>query len=114
MSRDEDRLVDMLRAARRARSFVSGMNEEAFHQSELHQSAVVRELEIIGEAASRISESARDAHPRIPWRQVMGMRTILVHEYFRIDLDIVWAAVTGDVPRLIAELEQVVPPDESS
>lgn len=74
-------LLDMLLAAREARSFIEGLDEAAFLASRLHQNAAIRSLKVIGEAAMRISGPTRSAHPEIPWRQVMGMRHRLIHGY---------------------------------
>lgn len=111
MQRDEAYLLDILIAARRAVRFLEGMTWEAFEQSELHQNAVMRPLEIIGEAARRVSQDTRDAHPDIPWDQMIGMRNRLIHEYFRVNLTTVWETVQDDLPPLIALIEPLVPPE---
>jgi uncharacterized protein with HEPN domain len=72
----------------------------------------MKALETIGEAAGKISEPARAAHPEIPWREMMGMRHRLVHDYFEINLDKVWETVREDLPPLIQKLEPLVPPEE--
>jgi uncharacterized protein with HEPN domain len=112
MWRDQAYFLDILIAARRARAYSAGMDWAAFEQSPLHQDAIVRRLEIIGEAARNVSQSARDAHPEIPWRQVIGMRNRVIHEYFRVDLQKVWDVVQNDLPVLIAALERFVPPED--
>lgn len=71
--------------------------------------AVVRLLEIVGEAAAHISEPVQTSLPGIPWRQITGARNRLIHGYFDVDLDIVWAILQNDLPPLIAQLEQVLP-----
>src|SRR3972149_12303335 len=101
MRRDEAYLLDILIAARKARKFVENMSWEEFQQSELHQNAVIRSLEIIGEAARLVSESARDAHPEVPWEQMIGMRNRLLHEYFRINIETVWDTVQNNLSNLI-------------
>jgi uncharacterized protein with HEPN domain len=68
-----------------------------------------RELEIIGEAARRISESFRQAHPEIPWREIIGQRNILAHDYGDVDAELIWKAVTQDLPQLIGYLDSLVP-----
>lgn len=112
MQRDQAYLLDILIAARQALRFLEGMTWEAFKQSELHQSAVMRPLEIIGEAARRVSEQTREAHPEIPWAQMIGLRNRLIHEYFRIDLRTVWETVQNDLRRLIALIEPLIPPED--
>jgi len=88
------------------------MTWEGFQQSELHQNAVMRPLEIIGEAARLVSQQTRQAHPEIPWEQMIGMRNRLIHEYFRVNLKTVWETVQNDLPRLIALMEPLVPPED--
>ena len=112
MWRDPAWLLDMLLAARKARRFTTGIDWDGFQRSELHQQAVLRLLEIIGEAARRVSAEAKSAHPEVPWAELTGMRNRLVHEYFRIDLQKVWDTVQNNIPRLIASLEPLVPPED--
>ncbi len=90
MDRDPAYLLDMLQATREAMSLSAGLTWEVFRQSKLHQFALVKVLEIIGEAARPISETTKQAHPEIPWIPIIDMRNHLVHRYFRIDLPIVW------------------------
>jgi uncharacterized protein with HEPN domain len=112
MRRDEAYLLDMLIAAHDAVSFVHGLSLEQFRASRLHQQAIIKALETIGEAAARVSEESRTAQSEIPWRDIIGMRHRLVHEYFEINLDKGWETVQNDLPPLIAKLEPLVPPEE--
>lgn len=109
MWRDDANLLDMLIWARRAEEFVSTLTEEAFHSDRLVQSATIRCLEVIGEAAARVSSAFREEHPEIPWRKITGMRNRLAHEYARVDLSEVWFAAKRDCPDLITRLETLVP-----
>ena len=68
-------------------------------------------METVGEAASRVDADTRAAHPEIPWADIVGMRKRLVHEYFQINLARVWETVEQDIPRLIPQLERLVPPE---
>ena len=104
---DETFLVDMLAAARRALRFVDGMSLDAFERSELHQSAVVKQLEIIGEAARHVSDEFQADHAEIPWRLMVGMRNRLIHDYTRIDVPTVWETVQRDLLPLIGQLENL-------
>ncbi len=99
MWRDDAYLLDILLAARRAREFSANLTPEEFKKSELHQQAIVRTLEIIGEAAGKISDEVRQSHPEIPWLRLIRTRNHLIHQYFRIDLDKVWDIV--GTPRLV-------------
>lgn len=110
--RDPALLLDMMLAAEDALRFVAGMEEAAFHDSDLHQSAVIRKLEIIGEAAARVSAGLRDAHPGIPWRAVIGMRNRLIHGYDEVRVDQVWAVLQHHLPPLIDGLRPLIPPDD--
>jgi uncharacterized protein with HEPN domain len=112
MPRDDAYLLDILIAARKARSFLEGMTWEQFVESELHQMAVIRPLEIIGEAARRISPETQEAYPEIPWAKMIGMRNRLIHEYFRVDLMTVWETVQDDLPPLIDLIEPLVPKED--
>ncbi len=96
MRSDRERLLDIQEAIERIRRYtISG--REQFDQDELVQNWVMRHLSIIGEAASRLSEEARAAAPEVPWRNIIGMRHVLVHGYFQIDLDAVWSVVRHDL-----------------
>ena len=111
MWRDEAYFLDILIAARKVKRYLSGVTEEEFAQNELLQDATVRQLEIIGEAARRVSEEARKAHPEVPWHELIGMRNRLIHEYFRVDVPKVWDTALNDIPVLIALMEPLVPPE---
>jgi uncharacterized protein with HEPN domain len=110
--RDLHSLLDMLISARIALSYVSEKSQTEFLADSLVQDAVVLRIEIIGEAARRISEGTRTGLSQIPWRRIIGMRNRIIHEYERVDLDVVWDVVGNDLPALIAELEKIVPPEE--
>jgi uncharacterized protein with HEPN domain len=107
--RDAALLLDMLLAARDAQSFVKGMNEDAFIGSRLHQNAAIRSLEVIGEAAGKVSAQTRAAHPEIPWREITGMRHRLIHGYGEVRLDRVWSVLRDDLRPLIALIEPLLP-----
>ncbi len=108
---DASFLLDMLLSARDARAFVAGMDEPAFRASRLHQNAVVRSLEVIGEAAGKVSPATRAEHPSIPWRAMTGMRHRLIHGYADVDLDLVWSVVSEKLDPLIAALAPLIPPE---
>lgn len=109
--RDPALLLDMKLAAEDAVRFVAGLDEGSFLASDLHQSAVIRKLEVIGEAAGKVSQSSRAEHPDIPWREITGLRHRLIHGYADVRLDIVWRVATEMAPRLISTLEALVPPE---
>jgi len=84
MWRDDAFLLDMLLAARRVLKYAQGLDFQRFENDEILQDAIVRRIQIIGEAARKISQEFKEAHPEIPWFEVIGMRHRLIHEYFRI------------------------------
>jgi uncharacterized protein with HEPN domain len=99
MRSDQERLLDILEAIEKIEEQTK-KGEEQFINDPMLQVWVVHYLQIIGEAASRVSESLKNQNPEIPWDKITGMRHVLVHGYFEIDLDIVWAAVENDLPEL--------------
>jgi uncharacterized protein with HEPN domain len=107
--RDAALLLDMLLAARDAQEFVEGLDEAAFVASRLHQNAAIRSLEVLGEAAGKVSAATQAAHPKIPWREITGMRHRLIHGYGEVRLDLVWMVLQDRVGPLITILEQLVP-----
>ncbi len=110
MHRDMAYLVDILEAAKMARDYVKDLDEDSFLDEFLIQDAVVRRLEIIGEAARRLSDETRAAIPALPWQSMIAMRNLLIHEYDNVDLPIVWDTVKNDLPIIIAALAPIVPP----
>ncbi len=110
MRSNKERLLDILEAIEKIEAQVN-QNREAFDSDPTIQVWVVYHLQIIGEAASRLSSSFQDRHSEIPWDKIIGMRHVLVHGYFEIDLDIVWSAVINDLPdlkqRVVAMLKTI-------
>jgi uncharacterized protein with HEPN domain len=112
--RDPAYLWDMLEAAREVEAMLNGRPLETFLSDRILLRAIERGVELIGEAARRISSSYQAAHPEIPWRRVMGQPNILAHEYGRIDHALLYRTAVEDVPELIARLQALLPPlDES-
>jgi uncharacterized protein with HEPN domain len=107
--RDAALLLDMLLAARDAQDFVEGLDEATFLASRLYQNATIRSLEVIGEAAGKVSAAVQAAHPEIPWREITGMRHRLIHGYGEVRLDLVWMVLQDRLGPLIAVLAQLVP-----
>ena len=113
MQRDDAFLLDMLLAAREAHGFAVPVDIEEFRANRMIQLAVLKAIEIVGEAAYRVSGTFTKEHADIPWRAVIGMRNRLVHDYAGIDLDRVWQTVHNDIPELIGQLERLVPPEDT-
>jgi uncharacterized protein with HEPN domain len=102
------RLQHMLDAAREAGALVSGRSRADYDGDRTLRLALVRLLEVVGEAAGRIPMDFRDSHPEIPWLGVVGLRNRLIHGYDEVDYDIVWRILTEDIPSLIARLEEAI------
>lgn len=98
--RDKERLEHMLAAAERVIRYTSGKSFNNLKADDMMYYAVVKNIEIIGEAANLLSSEFVDSHPATPWKQVRGMRNYIVHEYFQIDDVVVWGVVTEDIPVL--------------
>ena len=109
-TRDASYLWDMLDAARAVRDFVSGRSYKDYRQDRMLRGAVERHIEIIGEAAGRVSKTFRDAHPEVPWQRIIAQRNVLVHEYGDIQHDLMWKAATVHIPALVDTLERLSPP----
>ena len=107
-SNDTIRLRHMLDAAREAVSFAAGKNRGDLDTDRMRVLALVKEIEIIGEAAFKVSQECRQKCPSIPWPDIIGMRHRLIHAYFDVDLDIVWDTVTNELPALITVLQQLL------
>jgi len=108
MSRDDAYLYDILESARTALEYVGRKSRDEFMKDPILQDAVVRRLEIIGEAAGRVSTTTQKKHPKLPWQAMKGTRNRVIHEYDSIELDIVWDIIQLDLPNLITELETIV------
>jgi uncharacterized protein with HEPN domain len=117
MWRDDANVLDMLIWARRAAEYVRKCSEPQFLADSLLQDATIRCVEVIGEAAGRVSDVYRDARPEVSWAEIVGMRNRLAHEYARVNLAEVWRTASEDCPALVVQLEPLVPnsggiPDE--
>lgn len=93
-------LMDMLESIKKIESYISGISYEKFLQDEKTKDAIVRNLEIIGEAANQIPREIQEKYSKIPWSQIIGLRHRLIHGYFVVDYDIVWSIVKEELPDL--------------
>ena len=101
-------LGDILEAAGLLAKYTSGLNLGDFAENIEKQDSVARRLEIIGEAVKGLPQDLRDRYPEVPWRDITGARDVLVHEYFRIDIDLAWDMVQKDIPKLAAQVERIL------
>lgn len=108
--RDPAYLWDMLEAAREVGDMLKDHDMAAFLADRVLLRATERSVEIIGEAARRVSSHYTEAHPEIPWRNIIGQRNILAHEYGQIDHGLLYKTAVEDIPTLIVLLEELMPP----
>jgi uncharacterized protein with HEPN domain len=106
--RDAAYLWDMLAAARESQVLVEGVTLEMLMSDLRTRRALERTLELVGEAAARVSSQTRSTHTEIPWAAIIGQRNIIAHRYAAIDYGLLFATVTGNVPKLISVLERII------
>jgi uncharacterized protein with HEPN domain len=107
-SRDSLKIKDVLHAIRLIQTFTENETLASFIKSELIQSAVIRQFEIIGEAGSKISETTQIEFTTIPWRSIKAFRNLLIHEYFKVDAAEVWTTIQTDLPGLKEQMEYIL------
>jgi len=103
-----DYIQDILEVLGEVEDFTTGMQFDDFVKDKKTINAVVRSLEVIGEATKRIPDSFREKYPKIPWKRMAGMRDKLIHEYFGIDLEIVWEVINSDLPPIKPLIQKVL------
>ncbi|HEY4723641.1 MAG TPA: HepT-like ribonuclease domain-containing protein [Anaerolineales bacterium] len=106
------RLRHMLDAAREATAFAKGRSRSDLDNDRMLLLSLTKDIEIIGEAASKLSQETHDTNSSIPWASIIAMRNRLIHAYFDIDPDRVWDTVKDDLPPLVAELEKIIASEE--
>lgn len=106
---DEERLRHMLDAATEVIGFAKGKTRANLDSDRLLTLGLMKGVEIIGEAAFKMTPTAKTEHPQIPWANIIGIRHRLVHAYFDIELDVLWNTIEEDLPPLIAELKKAIP-----
>ncbi|MDP2109149.1 MAG: DUF86 domain-containing protein [Rhodocyclaceae bacterium] len=101
-------LTDIIESGRAIQSYVQGVEFAGFVNDRMRYAAVIREFEIVGEAVGKLPESIRARYPDVPWREIKDFRNILIHEYFGVDLRIVWNAAQQDLPLLLAAATEIL------
>ena len=109
MRKPEAYLLDMVEAADRIGRYVADMDRVTFLASDMAKAAVVREVEIMGEAAGRIPERVRTAHPEVPWAEIARLRNFYIHIYHGLDYHLVWTTATATVPRIASAVRAMIP-----
>ena len=106
--RIEAYLYDILENANDIIEFTESLDYEKFVSDKKTKNAVIRSLEIIGEASRYIDDEFRENHPNVPWREMVGLRNILIHQYFNVDTILLWKIINNDVPHMKNEIEKVL------
>ena len=101
-------LQDILESINHIQQFLDGVSEQDFYENVEKQDAVLRRLEIIGEAVKHLPQHVRNNHPGVPWRQIAGIRDIIIHEYFGVTLEMIWIVATEDIVDLKKEVEKML------
>ena len=107
MLRDRESLIDIINAIRRILRYTDGVSRSELEANDEKLSAILYQITIMGEATKRLSPVFRQEHPEIPWREMAGMRDVIVHEYDRLDFDIVWDVVANRLTELLVALENI-------
>lgn len=101
-------LQHIIDAIKRIEEYTSDVDNRDFTSNHLVQDGVIRQIEIIGEAAKRVSKKLKDNNKHIPWKDIVGMRNKLIHDYFGVDADAVWDTVERDIPYLKTEIQKII------
>ncbi len=109
MLRDKSSLIDILNSCESIERFIRNKTNNDFYNDEMMQEAVIRKIEIIGEASNRISEDLKNRFPDLPWKKMKAMRNIMIHMYDELELEIVWDTANNDISRLRNRLKEIIP-----
>ncbi len=113
MPRDNESLIDIERAANRVLFYATDCDRASLETNDEKVSAILYQITIIGEATKRLSQDFRQQHPEIPWREIAGMRDVIVHEYDQVDLDVVWDVIQNKLPKLLTSLQPLLLSEDS-
>jgi len=107
MSRDQESLIDIENATRRILRYVDDVGRPELEADDEKISAILYQITIIGEATKRISPAFRTKHPHLPWREMAGMRDVIVHEYDQLDFEVIWNVVSSELDSLLHQIENL-------
>ena len=105
---DREFIYDIIEACRRIERYTQGLSYEDFLENPEKQDAVIRNIEIIGEAVKRLSSDLKERYKELDWKKIAGMRDKLIHHHFGIDIEIVWVVVKKEIPKLLQEMEKIL------
>jgi uncharacterized protein with HEPN domain len=108
MANEDLYLKNILKSIGKVERYVDEFDEQKFQSDDKTQDAVIRQLEIIGEAARLLSDEIKAVYPQVPWRDISGMRNHLIHRYFRVDIEEVWRTAKNDLSPLKTEIEKIL------
>ena len=103
-----DYLRDIIDAVEKIEKFTEGMDSEGFYADDKTAYAVIRALEIIGEATKKVPQNIKESYPQVPWREMAGIRDKLIHDYFGVNLEVIWKTVQEDLPTLKPRILQIL------
>lgn len=101
-------LEHILGSIEKIEAFSKNLSKEDLSKSELNQYAIIRAIEVIGEAAKNLPDSLKNKYSRIPWKEIVGTRDKIIHHYFGVDLDVIWDIIKGDLPTLKKEIKKIL------
>lgn len=101
-------LEDILECIEKIEEYMDGMTEKEFEENSEKQDAVIRRIEIIGEAAKNISNDTREKYHDVQWREIAGMRDVVIHQYFGVTIGLVWRVATTEIPNLKGRIEEII------
>ena len=99
---------DILESIKKIENYIANLSYEDFVQDDLVRDAVLRNLEVIGEATKNIPDNIREKYPLIPWRRIIGLRNIVIHEYFGVDFENIWRIITKNIPEVKPSIEKIL------
>jgi uncharacterized protein with HEPN domain len=109
MHRDDATLLDIAHAAKRVLLYAADLQKSSLMADDEKQSAILYQVIVLGEATKRLSSEFCSRHPEIPWKEIAGMRDILIHQYDRINLETLWDVIHQDIPQLLSFLQPLLP-----